>query len=173
MLAGKGVKGVRGCGWMCRTGMPYTRWIESACKPARRPWIFLSPTPPGTARGLVGETGWKAMFEIDVMGARARCGDGTTLPCARSASGAVVLIGSISGVMSKMIPRARGLSSYGGGQGPHSLPTGAMLRQAGRQGRYPRSIPYHQARSTSKRRSLGPHPAEGTGGAGGWRRRIA
>jgi len=100
----------------------YTRWIESACNRLGGLDIFVSNTT-GTP-GLAGETGWKATFEIDVMGAVR--GVETALPYLRkSSAGAVVLIGSISGVMSKMIP-APGAFSYGAGKAA-LIAYGAML----------------------------------------------
>jgi 3-oxoacyl-[acyl-carrier protein] reductase len=100
----------------------YTRWIESACNRLGGLDIFVSNTT-GTP-GLAGETGWKATFEIDVMGAVR--GVETALPHLRqSSSAAVVLIGSISGVMSKMIP-APGAFAYGAGKAA-LIAYGAML----------------------------------------------
>jgi 3-oxoacyl-[acyl-carrier protein] reductase len=100
----------------------YTRWIESACEQLGGLDIFVSNTT-GTP-GLAGETGWKATFEIDVMGAVR--GVETALPHLRkSTSAAVVMIGSISGVMSKMIP-APGAFAYGAGKAA-LIAYGAML----------------------------------------------
>jgi 3-oxoacyl-[acyl-carrier protein] reductase len=100
----------------------YTRWLESACEQLGGLDIFVSNTT-GTP-GLAGETGWKATFEIDVMGAVR--GVETALPHLRkSSSAAVVLIGSISGVMSKMIP-APGAFAYGAGKAA-LIAYGAML----------------------------------------------
>ncbi|HTV78025.1 MAG TPA: SDR family oxidoreductase [Steroidobacteraceae bacterium] len=100
----------------------YTRWIGSACDRLGGLDVFVSNTT-GTP-GLAGETGWKATFEIDVLGAVR--GVETALPHLRkSASAAVVLIGSISGVMSKMIP-APGAFAYGAGKAA-LIAYGAML----------------------------------------------
>jgi 3-oxoacyl-[acyl-carrier protein] reductase len=100
----------------------YTRWIESACDRLGGLDIFISNTT-GTP-GLAGEAGWKATFEIDVMGAVR--GVETALPhLRRSSSAAVVLIGSISGVMSKIIP-APGAFAYGAGKAA-LIAYGAML----------------------------------------------
>jgi 3-oxoacyl-[acyl-carrier protein] reductase len=120
-LAGKGVKAY-GDAVDVQDREAYTRWIESVCKRLGGLDIFVSNTT-GTP-GLAGEQGWKATFEIDVMGAVR--GVETALPYLRkSSSGAVVFIGSISGVLSKMIP-APGAYSYGAGKAA-LIAYGAML----------------------------------------------
>jgi 3-oxoacyl-[acyl-carrier protein] reductase len=120
-LAAKGIKAY-GDAVDVQDREAYTRWIESACDRLGGLDIFVSNTT-GTP-GLAGETGWKATFEIDVMGAVR--GVETALPHLRkSSSGAVVLIGSISGVMSKMIP-APGAFAYGAGKAA-LIAYGAML----------------------------------------------
>jgi NAD(P)-dependent dehydrogenase (short-subunit alcohol dehydrogenase family) len=108
----------------------YTRWIGSACERLGGLDLFVSNTT-GTP-GIAGEGGWKATFEIDVMGAVR--GVETAMPYLRkSSSGAVVLIGSISGVMSKMIP-APGAFAYGAGKAA-LIAYGAMLsKQAAKDG---------------------------------------
>jgi 3-oxoacyl-[acyl-carrier protein] reductase len=108
----------------------YTQWIGSACERLGGLDIFVSNTT-GTP-GLAGETGWKATFEIDLMGAVR--GVETALPyLRRSSAAAVVLIGSISGVMSKMIP-APGAYSYGAGKAA-LIAYGAMLsKQVAKEG---------------------------------------
>ena len=120
-LSGKGIKAY-GDAVDVQDRDAYTRWIESACERLGGLDIFVSNTT-GTP-GLAGETGWKATFEIDVMGAVR--GVETALPHLRkSSSAAVVLIGSISGVMSKMIP-APGAFAYGAGKAA-LIAYGAML----------------------------------------------
>jgi 3-oxoacyl-[acyl-carrier protein] reductase len=120
-LASKGIKAY-GDAVDVQDREAFTRWIESACKRLGGLDIFVSNTT-GTP-GLAGETGWKATFEIDVMGAVR--GVDTALPYLRkSSSGAVVFIGSISGVLSKMIP-APGAYSYGAGKAA-LIAYGAML----------------------------------------------
>jgi 3-oxoacyl-[acyl-carrier protein] reductase len=120
-LSGKGIKAY-GDAVDVQDRDAYTRWIESACNRLGGLDIFVSNTT-GTP-GLAGETGWKATFEIDVMGAVR--GVETALPHLRkSSSAAVVLIGSISGVMSKMIP-APGAFAYGAGKAA-LIAYGAML----------------------------------------------
>jgi 3-oxoacyl-[acyl-carrier protein] reductase len=120
-LLGKGIKAY-GDAVDVQDRDAYTRWIESACDRLGGLDIFVSNTT-GTP-GLAGETGWKATFEIDVMGAVR--GVETALPHLRkSSSAAVVLIGSISGVMSKMIP-APGAFAYGAGKAA-LIAYGAML----------------------------------------------
>jgi NAD(P)-dependent dehydrogenase (short-subunit alcohol dehydrogenase family) len=120
-LSGKGIKAY-GDAVDVQDRDAYTRWIASACDRLGGLDIFVSNTT-GTP-GLAGETGWKATFEIDVMGAVR--GVETALPHLRkSSSAAVVLIGSISGVMSKMIP-APGAFAYGAGKAA-LIAYGAML----------------------------------------------
>lgn len=100
----------------------YTRWIESACDRLGGLDVFVSNTTGSPSLG--GEAGWKATFEIDVLGAVR--GVETALPYLRkSSSAAVVLIGSISGVLSKMIP-APGAFAYGAGKAA-LIAYGAML----------------------------------------------
>ena len=120
-LSGKGIKAY-GDAVDVQDRDAYTAWIASACNRLGGLDIFVSNTT-GTP-GLAGETGWKATFEIDVMGAVR--GVETALPHLRkSSSAAVVLIGSISGVMSKMIP-APGAFAYGAGKAA-LIAYGAML----------------------------------------------
>jgi NAD(P)-dependent dehydrogenase (short-subunit alcohol dehydrogenase family) len=108
----------------------YTRWIGSACEQLGGLDIFVSNTT-GTP-GIAGEAGWTATFEIDLMGAVR--GVETSLPYLRkSSSGAVVLIGSISGVISKVIP-APGAFQYGAGKAA-LIAYGAMLsKQVAKEG---------------------------------------
>jgi 3-oxoacyl-[acyl-carrier protein] reductase len=128
-LAGKGIKAY-GDAVDVQDREAYTRWIGSACERLGGLDIFVSNTT-GTP-GIAGEPGWKATFEIDVMGAVR--GVETSLPYLRkSSSGAVVLIGSISGVISKVIP-APGAFSYGAGKAA-LIAYGAMLsKQVAKEG---------------------------------------
>jgi 3-oxoacyl-[acyl-carrier protein] reductase len=128
-LAGKGIKAY-GDAVDVQDREAYTRWIGSACERLGGLDIFVSNTT-GTP-GIAGESGWKATFEIDVMGAVR--GVETSLPYLRkSAAGAVVLIGSISGVISKVIP-APGAFSYGAGKAA-LIAYGAMLsKQVAKEG---------------------------------------
>ncbi len=80
-LAGKGIKAY-GDAVDVQDREAYTRWIESACERLGGLDIFVSNTT-GTP-GLAGETGWKATFEIDVMGAVR--GVETSLPYLRKSS---------------------------------------------------------------------------------------
>jgi 3-oxoacyl-[acyl-carrier protein] reductase len=121
MLSAKGIKAY-GDAVDVQDRDAYTNWIGSACERLGGLDVFVSNTT-GTP-GLPGETGWKATFEIDVMGAVR--GVETALPYLKKSSGAsVVLIGSISGVMSKMIP-APGAFAYGAGKAA-LIAYGAML----------------------------------------------
>jgi 3-oxoacyl-[acyl-carrier protein] reductase len=87
----------------------YTKWINSAAQRLGGLDIFVSNTT--ASPGVGGEEGWKLGFQIDVMGAVRGCE--TALPYLRkSKSGAIVLIASISGVISKVIP-APGAHQYG------------------------------------------------------------
>ncbi len=120
-LAAKGIKAY-GDSVDVQDREAYTRWIESACERLGGLDIFVSNTTGSP--GIAGEAGWKATFEIDVLGAVR--GVETALPYLRkSSSGAVVLIGSISGVLSKMIP-APGAYAYGAGKAA-LIAYGAML----------------------------------------------
>ncbi len=87
----------------------YTGWLDSAARRLGGLDIFVSNATASPAHG--GEGGWKLAFEIDMLGAVRGCE--TTLPYLRkSQGGAIVLIGSISGVMSKVLP-APGAYAYG------------------------------------------------------------
>ncbi|HTT03382.1 MAG TPA: SDR family NAD(P)-dependent oxidoreductase [Steroidobacteraceae bacterium] len=87
----------------------YVGWIKSAAERLGGLDIFVSnttgtPTHPG-------ETGWELGFQTDIMAAVRGCE--AALPyLKRSSSGAIVLIASISGVMSKAL-RAPGILAYG------------------------------------------------------------
>jgi 3-oxoacyl-[acyl-carrier protein] reductase len=87
----------------------YTKWIDSAAQRLGGLDIFVSNTTASPAFG--GEEGWKLGFEIDIMGAVRGCE--TALPYLRkSKGGSIVLISSISGVISKVIPTP-GAHQYG------------------------------------------------------------
>jgi 3-oxoacyl-[acyl-carrier protein] reductase len=87
----------------------YVAWLDAAARELGGLDIFVSNTTASPAHG--GEEGWRLGFETDIMGAVRGCE--TTLPyLRRSGSGAVVLIGSISGVMSKVL-HAPGAYAYG------------------------------------------------------------
>jgi NAD(P)-dependent dehydrogenase (short-subunit alcohol dehydrogenase family) len=87
----------------------YTGWIDSAARRLGGLDIFISNATASPSHA--GEEGWKLAFEIDVLGAVRGCD--TALPYLRkSTQGAIVLIGSISGVMSKILP-APGAYAYG------------------------------------------------------------
>ena len=100
----------------------YTAWIDSAAQRLGGLDIFVanataSPSTPG-------EEGWNLAFQIDVLGAVRGCE--TAVPHLRkSGSAAIVLIGSISGVMSKVLP-APGAYAYGAAKAA-LIAYGAML----------------------------------------------
>lgn len=87
----------------------YTGWIDSAAQRLGGLDIFVSNATASPSHA--GEEGWELAFEIDVMGAVRGCE--TALPYLRKSSqAAIVLIGSISGIMSKVLP-APGAYAYG------------------------------------------------------------
>jgi len=87
----------------------YVGWIKSAAERLGGLDIFVSNTT-GTPTHA-GETGWELGFQTDIMAAVRGCE--TAMPyLKRSGSGAIVLIASISGVMSKAL-RAPGILAYG------------------------------------------------------------
>lgn len=87
----------------------YVGWIQSAAERLGGLDIFVSNVSAGPREG--GEVGWRNMFEADMMGAVRGCE--TALPWLRkSDAGAIVLISSISGVMSKPL-QAPGIYAYG------------------------------------------------------------
>ena len=71
--------------------------------------IFVSNVSAGP--GEPGETGWHSLFEADVLGAVRGC-EAAVPYLKKSDAGAIVLIASISGVMSKVLP-ATGIYAYG------------------------------------------------------------
>ncbi|HTV50484.1 MAG TPA: SDR family NAD(P)-dependent oxidoreductase [Steroidobacteraceae bacterium] len=88
---------------------PYVNWIQSAAERLGGLDIFVSNTT-GTPTHA-GEKGWHAGFEADILAAVRGCE--SALPyLKRSRSGAIILIASISGVMSKAL-RAPGILAYG------------------------------------------------------------
>ncbi len=87
----------------------YIAWIKSAAERLGGLDIFVSNTT-GTP-SIAGEPGWEAGFQADILAAVRGCE--AALPyLKRSRSGAVILIASISGVMSKAL-RAPGILAYG------------------------------------------------------------
>ncbi|MBI2994213.1 MAG: SDR family oxidoreductase [Gammaproteobacteria bacterium] len=85
------------------------RWINSSAERLGGLDIFVSNVSAGPGEG--GEIGWRKLFEADMMGAVRGCE--TALPWLRkSDAGAIVLISSISGVMSKPL-QAPGIYAYG------------------------------------------------------------
>jgi 3-oxoacyl-[acyl-carrier protein] reductase len=87
----------------------YAGWIRSCAEKLGGIDVFVSNVSAGPSEG--GEVGWRNMFEADMLGAVRGCE--TALPWLRkSQAGAIVLISSISGVMSKPLP-APGIYAYG------------------------------------------------------------
>jgi NAD(P)-dependent dehydrogenase (short-subunit alcohol dehydrogenase family) len=86
----------------------YIAWIQSAAERLGGLDIFVSNTT-GTPT-LGGEKGWEAGFQADIMAAVRGCE--TALPYLKRSKGAIILICSISGVMSKPL-RAPGILAYG------------------------------------------------------------
>ncbi|MGH8259548.1 MAG: SDR family NAD(P)-dependent oxidoreductase [Steroidobacteraceae bacterium] len=107
-LQGKGVKAIGDAVDVTQRDQ-YVGWIGSAAERLGGLDLFVSnttgtPTHPG-------EKGWEMGFQADIMAAVRGCE--TALPyLKRSKSGAIVLIASISGVMSKAL-RAPGILAYG------------------------------------------------------------
>ncbi len=87
----------------------YTGWIRSCAEQLGGIDVLVSNVSAGPREG--GEAGWRNMFEADMLGAVRGCE--AALPWLRkSKAGAIVLISSISGVMSKPLP-APGIYAYG------------------------------------------------------------
>jgi 3-oxoacyl-[acyl-carrier protein] reductase len=90
-------------------GEAYTNWIRNMAAALGGLDIFISNVSAGPRDS--GESGWRHLFEADVLGAVRGCE--TALPWLRkSDAGSVVLVASISGVMSKVLP-APGIYAYG------------------------------------------------------------
>jgi NAD(P)-dependent dehydrogenase (short-subunit alcohol dehydrogenase family) len=103
----------------------YTGWLDSACRRLGGLDIFVSNATASPSHA--GEEGWKMALEIDVMGAVRGCE--TVLPYLRkSTQGAIVMIGSISAVMSKVLP-APGAYAYGAAKAA-LIAYGAQLSKA-------------------------------------------
>src|SRR5579872_5738414 len=102
----------------------YVKWIASAADRLGGLDIFVSNTT-GTPTHA-GEKGWQLGFETDILAAVRGCE--TALPfLKRSKSGAIILIASISGVMSKAL-RAPGILAYGSMKAA-LIAYGAQLRE--------------------------------------------
>ena len=86
----------------------YVGWIGSAAQRLGGLDIFVSNTT-GTPTHT-GEKGWELGFQTDIMAAVRGCE--AALPHLKKSKGAIVLIASISGVMSKAL-RAPGILAYG------------------------------------------------------------
>jgi NAD(P)-dependent dehydrogenase (short-subunit alcohol dehydrogenase family) len=86
----------------------YTAWINSVAERLGGLDVFVSNTT-GTPTHA-GEKGWEMGFQADIMAAVRGCE--TALPYLKRSKGAIVLIASISGVMSKAL-RAPGILAYG------------------------------------------------------------
>ena len=119
-LQAKGIKAI-GDAVDVSDAKSYIRWIDSAAQRLGGLDIFVSNTTASPATG--GEEGWKGGFEIDVMGAVRGCE--AALPYLRKSKGSIVMIASISGVISKVIP-APGAYQYGASKAA-LIAYGAML----------------------------------------------
>ena len=87
----------------------YPAWIKSAAERLGGLDIFVSNVSAGPTEA--GETGWRNLFEADILGAVRGCE--ASLPFLRkSDAGSIVLIASISGVMAKAL-QAPGIHAYG------------------------------------------------------------
>ncbi|MGH8245127.1 MAG: SDR family NAD(P)-dependent oxidoreductase [Gammaproteobacteria bacterium] len=87
----------------------YTAWIKSCAEQLGGIDVFISNVSAGPREA--GEAGWRNLFEADMLGAVRGCE--AALPWLRkSGAGAIVLISSISGVMSKVL-QAPGIYAYG------------------------------------------------------------
>jgi 3-oxoacyl-[acyl-carrier protein] reductase len=107
-LKKKGVKVVGDCVDIT-DAKSYTGWIKSCAEQLGGIDAFVSNVSAGPSEG--GEAGWRNMFESDMLGAVRGCE--TALPWLRKSEvAAIVLISSISGVMSKVLP-APGIYAYG------------------------------------------------------------
>lgn len=87
----------------------YTDWIRWCAEQLGGIDVFVSNVSAGPREG--GEEGWRDMFESDILGAVRGC-EAALPSLRRSKAGAIVLISSISGVMSKPLP-APGIHAYG------------------------------------------------------------
>lgn len=86
----------------------YISWIDSVAQRFGGLDIFVSNTT-GTP-GHAGEKGWQLGFETDILAAVRGCE--TALPYLKKSRGAIILIASISGVMSKPL-KGPGILAYG------------------------------------------------------------
>ncbi len=87
----------------------YPAWIKSAAERLGGLDIFVSNVSAGPTEP--GETGWRNLFEADILGAVRGCE--AVLPFLRKSDAAsIVLIASISGVMAKAL-QAPGIHAYG------------------------------------------------------------
>jgi len=87
----------------------YPAWISSAAERLGGLDVFVSNVSAGPSEA--GETGWKNLFETDMLAAVRGCE--AALPFLRKSDAAsIVLIGSISGVMAKAL-KAPGIHAYG------------------------------------------------------------
>jgi 3-oxoacyl-[acyl-carrier protein] reductase len=86
----------------------YAKWIESSAQQLGGLDIFVSNTTASPS--TPGEPGWDLAYQTDMLGAVRGCE--IALPHLRKTRGSIVLIASISGVMSKVLP-APGAYAYG------------------------------------------------------------
>jgi 3-oxoacyl-[acyl-carrier protein] reductase len=86
----------------------YAKWIESSAQQLGGIDVFVSNTTASPS--TPGEPGWDLAYRTDMLGAVRGCE--VALPWLRKSRGAIVMIASISGVMSKVLP-APGAYAYG------------------------------------------------------------
>jgi 3-oxoacyl-[acyl-carrier protein] reductase len=86
----------------------YLKWIESSAQQLGGLDIFVSNTTASPS--TPGEPGWDLAYQTDMLGAVRGCE--MALPYLKKTKGSIVLIASISGVMSKVLP-APGAYAYG------------------------------------------------------------
>jgi 3-oxoacyl-[acyl-carrier protein] reductase len=107
-LEGKGVNAI-GEAVDVTNKAAYVKWIESSAEKLGGLDIFISNTTASPS--TPGEPGWDLAYSTDMLGAVRGCE--TALPyLKKSGVGAIVMISSISGVMSKVLP-APGAYAYG------------------------------------------------------------
>ena len=107
-LSGRGVK-VYGAAVDIMDGASLTNWIDKAAQQLGGLDIYISNVSAGPTLG--GEQGWQNCIDADIWGAVRGC-EAALRHLRKNKGGAIVLITTISGVMSKAL-RAPGILAYG------------------------------------------------------------
>jgi len=107
-LSGRGVK-VYGAAVDIMDGASLTSWIDKAAQQLGGLDIYISNVSAGPTAG--GEQGWQNCIDADIWGTVRGC-EAALRHLRKSKGGAIVLITTISGVMSKAL-RAPGILAYG------------------------------------------------------------